>query len=412
MDMQAQLHSLRDALAKQGRLFEFMLQGAPDASAFASLSSLVEVPFAVVDFHGHVIFNNTHVPSVAIEEQWPWRDRPRWVRIGSVQFHRRTLMHEGQRLGNILFRQGGSMTTEEYKVLGRVANVAALALRAPWETADAAIADSDLDVLVTRHLAGEISAATLCEQAARHDIKLPPADYYCVLYANAGSHKVGALRDGLVAAQPALEDFLRLERGAIQRVSLERGQLLLVPMQPGQTLKIFKGALAALHRSLESQFEAPPWRAAVSRRKQALDELADAVLEAEDVVRICRGLGVSHPVSAFHDFEFAFLFEGMPRERMLRYCRIVFKSLHDCKTARDQLLMASLEAYIDQDAQAPEAAMAMGIHKNTMAYRLDQVAARLGLDLRRSSDLLRVKLAFTLRRIILRTEIDRSLSEE
>lgn len=412
MDMQAQIQSLRDALAKQGRLFQLMLDGPPDASSFASLSGLVEVPFAVVDFHGHVIFNNTHVESAAIEEQWPWRERPRWVRIGAVQFHRRTLMKDGQRLGNILFRQAGNLPTEDYALLGRVADIVAQALLKPWETADAALGGSGLDVLVTKYLAGEISAATLREHAAQKQLALPAHSYYCVLYANSGNHKPMVLREALAATIVQLEEFLRLDGGSVLQISLERGQLLIVPVEPAHTLKVLKGALSATHQRLEEQFEPPPWRAAVSRRKQDIDELAEAVLETEDVARVCRGLGVVQPVSTFHEFEFAFLFEGMPRERMLRYCRIVFRSLHEGKSQREQRLMASLEAFIDHDAQAPEAAAAMGIHKNTMAYRLDQASELLGLDLRRTSDLLRIKLAFTLRRIIQRTEIDRSRKEE
>ncbi|MBS0342696.1 MAG: helix-turn-helix domain-containing protein [Proteobacteria bacterium] len=413
MDMQAQIQSLRDALAKQGRLFQLVLQGPPpDAGAFASLSGLVEVPFAVVDFHGHVVFNNTHVESAAIEAQWPWRERPRWVRIGTVQFHRRTLMKDGQRLGNILFRQSGNLPTEDYLLLGRVADIVAQALLRPWETSDAAIGSSGLDALVAKYLAGDISAATLCEHAAQKQVALPAGDYFCVLYPNSGSQKPVVLREALAAAVAGLEDFLRLHRGEVLQVSLERGQLLIVPVEPAHTLKVVKGALSATHQQLEEQFESPPWRAAVSRRKQGMAELADAVLETEDVARVCRGLGVVQPVSTFHDFEFAFLFEGMPRERMLRYCRIVLRSLHDGKSQRDQRLMASLESFIDHDAQMPEAAAAMGIHKNTMAYRLDQVSSVLGLDLRRTSDLLRIKLAFTLRRIIQRTEIDSGQKEE
>ena len=61
--------------------------------------------------------------------------------------------------------------------------------------------------------------------------------------------------------------------------------------------------------------------------------------------------------------------------------------------AADGVYCASLQAFIDHDLNAREAARALHVHVNTMYYRLDRIAARTGCDLRRIDQMIEVLLA-------------------
>ena len=67
---------------------------------------------------------------------------------------------------------------------------------------------------------------------------------------------------------------------------------------------------------------------------------------------------------------------------------------HDAREGSQ--LVASLRAYLDHGCRPGPAAAALGVHRHTLAYRLDRVAALTGRDLRSGRDLLELGLALEL----------------
>ncbi|MDP9365956.1 MAG: helix-turn-helix domain-containing protein [Chloroflexota bacterium] len=63
----------------------------------------------------------------------------------------------------------------------------------------------------------------------------------------------------------------------------------------------------------------------------------------------------------------------------------------------DAALLATLDAFFGEDCCPSAAAARLGIHRNTLGYRLDKVASMTGLDPRRFDDAVRIRLALVLR---------------
>ena len=109
--------------------------------------------------------------------------------------------------------------------------------------------------------------------------------------------------------------------------------------------------------------------------------------------------------------EFAFFFEGVPLDRLVHFCKIVFGKLDGDESESAKELMRTLEVFIERDGQINETAKLLFIHRNTAAYRLEKIAEMLEVDFRRTSDLLRFKLAFIVRRILQTTKYQRELED-
>lgn len=60
-------------------------------------------------------------------------------------------------------------------------------------------------------------------------------------------------------------------------------------------------------------------------------------------------------------------------------------------------MLRTLEVYLDNDGQLSETAKKLYIHRNTASYRMDKISELLEVDLKKTDDLLRLKLAFQLR---------------
>ena len=82
-----------------------------------------------------------------------------------------------------------------------------------------------------------------------------------------------------------------------------------------------------------------------------------------------------------------------PDETVRRLIRPEVRAFLAEDLAGEGTYVASLQAFIDHDLNAREAARALHVHVNTMYYRLDRIASRTGCDLRRVDQMIELLLA-------------------
>ena len=81
-------------------------------------------------------------------------------------------------------------------------------------------------------------------------------------------------------------------------------------------------------------------------------------------------------------------FEGMPR----RSGDLVSQLRSDQDTAR------TLSIFFDSNLSLTETSQRLGIHRNTLVYRLEKITTTLGLDPRRFEEAVQIKLALLMQR--------------
>lgn len=406
-DVQAFLseREMKTLLRRQQNLLELSLRDVDLAHLCPHLSGIIETPFAVVNFSGQLVFNNTGLEDWAVIQKWPWRDRPQTVTVDQLPLRRFSLIHGENRVGNILFKADprAGVGTEEM-LLTQSARIVARALtRAPASRPSAA-APHTLDELLQLYLEERLCTDTLVESCAEAGVALPHADYQCALIVRRD------MTDAILSAEDKerllqdLNRFVQMPSESGLWCSVEGALLLILPVPPRLRPTAITGVIgewvADLQRRTGNRFSA-----AVSDPKESPRGLRDAYLETRAVTRFNNGIGEGANVAAYKDFDFAVLFDEVSRERMLRFTRSVLKGLPNSGEAKEAKLMASLEAFIENECNIATAAQTLSVHKNTLSYRLDRASELLGIDLRHSDDLLRLKLAFILRKIIRRTEM-------
>ncbi|MFC4104232.1 helix-turn-helix domain-containing protein [Paenibacillus xanthanilyticus] len=120
--------------------------------------------------------------------------------------------------------------------------------------------------------------------------------------------------------------------------------------------------------------------------------------------------------------EWAALFEQLPRASMSAYVEQVLGPLRPLPPAdpraklslrernerrqREELLL-TLETLIACDGQIAEMSSRLFIHRNTAAYRIEKLEKLLGMQLKQTESLLRLKLAFVFRRLLAEEADDR-----
>ena len=74
--------------------------------------------------------------------------------------------------------------------------------------------------------------------------------------------------------------------------------------------------------------------------------------------------------------------------------------LDDHDAARDGSLVATLGAYLDTGGVASDAARLLGVHRNTLSYRIARIAEIAGIDLTDPAVRFDLQLAMTVRRVL------------
>jgi purine catabolism regulator len=137
----------------------------------------------------------------------------------------------------------------------------------------------------------------------------------------------------------------------------------------------------------------------VSRPIRELAALARALREAEDALRVARQQP-SPAVRRFADLGALRLIlpiSATDAAAVTDFCRDTLAPLLEAE-GRDDALLATLEAYFAANSNLTEAARRLGLHRNTLMYRLHRIEDLLGGSLEDADRRLALQLALLIRR--------------
>lgn len=121
-----------------------------------------------------------------------------------------------------------------------------------------------------------------------------------------------------------------------------------------------------------------------------LDDVPDGHAEAR---LACGSIQGQHGVVGLAELSTLDYLVRRPDDTVRRLIRPRVRAFLAEDLAGDGIYAASLEAFIDHDLNAREAARALHVHVNTMYYRLERISERTGCDLRRVDQMIELLLA-------------------
>ncbi|MPZ72899.1 MAG: GAF domain-containing protein [Nitriliruptorales bacterium] len=230
------------------------------------------------------------------------------------------------------------------------------------------------------------------------------------------SHVVLIARPDPAPAQGALlrmPDAGRTHRGllsAVQR-SLERKKVAALAAARGDDVVVLwpdvQGASPAAELAEDLQREirayAAGWTASVAVGPSCtrVSEYADAYRLATGALDLVQESGRRGHVVSLGDLGvYRLLLQVKRPAELAHFAQGVLGVLHDYDERRETSLAQTLRAYLDAQCNAADAAAALNVHVNTVAYRLRRVQELLRIDLRSPTTLVEVEFAFMVERIL------------
>ncbi|GAA3242083.1 hypothetical protein GCM10017691_45860 [Pseudonocardia petroleophila] len=206
----------------------------------------------------------------------------------------------------------------------------------------------------------------------------------------APDRSAGACRAAVVAALgPLLDDPPPAHAGPDDVVVLVR-----LPADPGPP------ALRGVHAGLRAALDAVARhtgvrRAVVSGVCHDVGDYPPALAETREVDRIVDALGGRADVVAVTELStLRLVVNGDRTDVALRFAEQCLGPLRRSDDAGGGGLVETLRSYLDCGAQVRATAAALGVHENTVRYRLGRIEHVTGMDVRRFDTLLAAQLAF------------------
>lgn len=205
---------------------------------------------------------------------------------------------------------------------------------------------------------------------------------------------------------PAGEGLLSLPRKIERWITQVDGPALVVPRER-QVIVVLQSAHrdggAPLARRLVEAMTHPaqPLRVGVGGSVDDLTRIKDSYAQAAEALEVFSRLGRTERVADFSDLGVLHWLYHLPDEVLegnayLDSIRALAR--HDREHSSE--LLTTLERYLEHGGRQSLAASDLNIHRNTLAYRLDQVEKILGLSTRDPEHLVQLRLAILAHRLL------------
>ncbi|MBW4079805.1 PucR family transcriptional regulator [Paenibacillus sp. S150] len=395
---------LHDALEKQKQLVRFSLQTRDFSNPFQTISDILDHSIVVFSARGQILFNCSDWPEVELTKAWPWSPKYYKGRTELGWFCRIPLMKDKECYGFLLvIPKEGSIHSDEEGLYHQAAEVLCYHMD-HLQDGQHTVTGYQWSVITQRYLKGHLSQESFVEQAHALGSPLLTGQYLSALM-------VPLARPGYdlpLPVQPMLRELCREISyhpilGTLQSHFVEIGDKLLFILRVKDNVAgngVFIELLVKAFSEILNTGGRLQARCYVSKLKSEISELREAYGECTEAERISCHLGDDNAVILFSDLEFSYLFSHIPDEAMKKYCQNLLQPLMQKDDEYIADFFTTLEAFFANEGQINEAAKQLFIHRNTLQYRLEKTGELLGLDFKKVSDLLKLKLMLMFKHLI------------
>ncbi|MEN1986615.1 MULTISPECIES: PucR family transcriptional regulator [Paenibacillus] len=394
---------LHEVMQKQKRLMKFALHQQPYRNVFAELAAILSHPLAVIGPRGHVLFGSEGIAADSAVQGWPWRSVMHRVKWNQGSCHRVPIKHNDEEYGFLLvFTDSALSLKAEEELFQQAADVLAFYMDMTYREHINPTVQDEMRTWLTQYLGNKLTIEELNMLSENKGVYLFQGTYQCVLT----TLEPAAVADGKLLKQihRELQYNPLMQFASSQHFQIEDGILSLYTCPTGRDygeelsaflLNRFADVLAAQ----EAKGASAP-RFWISKMKHEPKSLREAYQECLDTGQLARRFGMKDRALQFEMVEFAYVFQHVPDHIMENYCNKVLEPLLAHEGDPNQVLMNTLESFIENDGLINEAAKRLYVHRNTVTYRMEKIGSLLQMDFKKTNDLLKLKLVFTFRKFI------------
>ncbi|MCM3132766.1 PucR family transcriptional regulator ligand-binding domain-containing protein [Paenibacillus polysaccharolyticus] len=395
---------LHEVVQKQKKLMQFALQQQQHRNVFAEMSTILNYSIAVIGSRGHVLYANDDVMSDnAVTQGWPWKSVMHRVKWNQGSCHRVPIQQKDEELGFLLVYTDSALSLRaEEELFQQAADVLAFYMDMTYREHINPTVQDEMRTLLTQYMEQKLTIQELMTLSENKGVHLFQETYQCVLT----TLEPNAFAEGKLLKQihRELQYNPLMQFTASQHFQMNEGILSIYSCPTGRDygeelsaflLNRFGDVLTA-----QEAKGAPGPRFWISKMKHEPTSLREAYQECLDTRQLAQRLGMKDRALQFEMLEFAYVFQHVPEQMMENYCHKVLEPLLARDGDPNQVLMSTLESFIENDGLINEAAKQLYVHRNTVTYRMEKIGSLLQMDFKKTNDLLKLKLVFTFRKFV------------
>lgn len=394
---------LQTVVDKQKKLMQFALDQDHKKDVFAKLVNILGYPIAVVGSRGHLLFTSEEAKELHVQQGWPYKPMFQRVKWDHGSCYRVPIVQKDEDYGFLLiYTDGAYALKEEEELFQQAAEVLAYDMDMTYREHINPTLQDEMCLLMKQYLERKIGGEELIRRSEGLGIQLFQGNYQCVLT---------TIEPELFAEGKLVKQIHRelqynpiMQLTASSHIKVDEGILSIYSCPGGKDFgeELSRFLLSRLGDVIEpvlTKGGSIP-RFWISKMKYEPKSLREAFQECLDTRTLAGRFGMKELALQFETLEFAYLFGHVPESVMENYCNKVLEPLLMDGGDPSQILMNTLEAYIENDGLINEAAKQLFVHRNTITYRMDKISTLLQMDLKKSNDLLKLKLVFTFRKFL------------
>ncbi|MCM3783766.1 PucR family transcriptional regulator [Neobacillus mesonae] len=396
--------TLEAVVNKQKRLMQFALGQDQKNEVFSTLSVVLDYPIAVIGPRGHLLYVSEEVQDMNVQQGWPFKRMMQRVKWDRGSCYRIPVMQKDEEYGFLLIYTDGTYGLRaEEELFQQASEVLAFYMDMTYREHINPTFQDEFRVLMKQYLDRKLGSDELLRRSEGLGLQLfqGTGAFQCVLT----TIESEGFAEGKLLKQihRELQYNPMMQLTATQHVQIDDGILSIY------TCPADKDYGEELSRFLTSRFEdliagqragnSGP-RFWISKMKHEAKSLREAYQECLDTRVLANRFGMKDAALQFDTLEFAYVFQHVPESIMENYCSKVLEPLLVRDGDPTQVLMNTLEAFIENDGLVNEAAKQLFVHRNTVTYRMEKISSLLQMDFKKSNDLLKLKLVFTFRKFL------------
>jgi purine catabolism regulator len=401
-EMQRSTKALHSVLEKQKQLMRFALQSEPIHQLFEAITGVIGYPMAIIGSRGHFIYNGTLFSEKELMSGWPWKLHHQWVSRETMHYYRIPFMEKGECAGFVLFFPPDAFVLKiEEGLFHQAVEIINYHIHLSFKEHFEHSLQQDFGSVLIRYFKNSASITSVVDYAERLNPDLFQGAYQCiladVLYTGGCSGKAVMLER--LKEEQVSNPIIKNLKGI--HVYLEEGLFSIYPTDSIRGEEKLAGVMSRCMGGLYGKEEDDVPQLAISSIKAKPESLLEAFDECLETLQLAKRLDIEQRVIPFETVEWAYLFQDVPQERMRKYCDKVMGGLFEKEDEYAAEMLRTLEAFLENDGQVNETAKRLFIHRNTATYRIEKISELLKVDFKKTNDLLKLKLVFLFRRVLL-----------
>lgn len=381
-------HKEKSALIdKQRQLMRFALQDEQPAALFDNIAYILNYPIAIISCSKQLLFNNSglkpqklleHVPDKAAADMYIKTENS--ICCLSIMSH-----HECIGYLLIVLKREYCYAQEELLFIQAAEVLAAHLGR--FMNAELSPDSYRWSLALQLYLQHKISDEAFVQAAAAYWGKHRAAQSYTCLIASVKP------RDSQLQLQRLGQqlNLLGSTYGFACFHLIDEQQLITIMLQQDEHAN--PQAVEAELEKLLAGDSHPRLQIAISKPKTQLQQLLAAYEECLHALEMCEQLKITKQLIRFADLEFNYILQQIPPAIRAQFSSSLLRPLLEKDEQYKAEILKTLDAYLEHEASVSETAKALFVHRNTVLYRIDKVSELLGLDFKKMSHLMQLKLA-------------------